>query len=290
MSVATTALPRPLVRLTKAPHRWLWNKLQLLVWALVLAYIGMLMVAGLYYLVFQVDPTMNSMWHAAVSDSELRHNIRDIGEGLLGGLLAQQVVWNHYRKKKAPNAIDRFEMRLHIANVKDEKPLSFWQLLASPFLAILYAIPGFLIGLLIIVIIKHNTEHMQALGSFFQQTAQSYVPAPSVWGKLESVVTDGWDKKLLGYGAAFFFGRRPVKGVFDDLQLWVVQQMVSHGKGLRGFLPPTFQARYNDVLENGVAEGQAINARWAWLLWPLGVISIGLALFGAYVMIFIANG
>jgi len=49
MSPAAVVLPPPLVKLTRHPIRWFLNKLILLGWALVLTYIGVLIVAGLYY-------------------------------------------------------------------------------------------------------------------------------------------------------------------------------------------------------------------------------------------------
>jgi hypothetical protein len=289
MTTSTIDLPRPLVKFGwRTAPQWLWNQLQILLWAVLLAYIGMLAVAGLYYLVFQVNPTMNELWHTAVSNSDLRHNIRDIGEGLLGGLLAQQVIWNHYKKRSTELTwLDRLEIRLHIANVKDDKPLSLGQLLASPFLALLYAIPGFFLGLGLAWLIRYGVApHLHGVGTTLQQTVQPH--APTLWNKLQGTVTTNWDKKLVGYGAAFFWGRRPVKGVFDDLQLVVAQWMVANGKAVHALLPPTFQARYNDVAARGVAAGRRHGVWWFILLGFIGLAGLALAGFGGYVLLYIA--
>jgi hypothetical protein len=289
MATVARELPSPLVRLTwRTPHKWAWNKLQLLAWAVVLAYVGMLIMAGLYYVITQLDPDMKELWHTLVSNDHLRHNIRDVGEGFLGGLLAQQVIWNHYRKRRALTRLDRLEMRLHIANLKDDKQLSFWQLLASPFLAVLYAIPGFFIAWGIALLIRHNVVPVQDATMLLQQAMEPH--APTLWSRIEFVVTDNWDKKLMGLGAAFFWGRRPVKGVFDDLQLWVVEMLLRHGKPIHKVLPPTFKARYNDVARHGVPAAERHGFWWSGFLWALAIISLGLAVFGGYVLMFIAAG
>ena len=101
-------------------------------------------------------------------------------------------------------------------------------------------------------------------------------------------MTANWDKKLIGYISAFFFGRRPAKGVFDDVQLLFAERRVTNNLGTRWYQSPTFRARVNDVQANshGYSEVQGV-----WLkrivvgLVPIGLV---LAIFGWYVLTFIA--
>jgi hypothetical protein len=288
VTTATQFLPPPLVPLhLHTLHRWGWNKFQLLLWAVVLAYVGMLSMAGLYFVVFETIPSVTAWWHARVPDPETRHMYRDVCEGLLGGLLAQQVIWNHYKSRKTElNWLDRLEIWLHIANVKDNRPLSLKQLLATPVLVIIYALPGYFLGRGIVWLVPH-LPFVHGAGTLLRETVRPY--APSVWSKLESTVTADWPKKVIGYGAALFMGRRPAKGVFDDLQLWVAEWFVRNGKSVHRLLPPTFQARYNEVVVRGGAfVAQKQHASRLWLVWIGAGIGTALALVGLFVLMFIA--
>src|SRR5947209_2274777 len=107
-------LPPPLdATLTRHPLRWLRNRLLLLVDALVLLHVGTLIVVALYYLAFQLIPGVKYDWDHALTGqlhfwglkvhvallsgahwAQWRHLIRNVGEGLLGAVLAQAIVWN----------------------------------------------------------------------------------------------------------------------------------------------------------------------------------------------------
>src|ERR1700720_806209 len=107
---ATRALPPPLVRFVSHPLRWIGIKIELLIAALVLAHIGMFIVVALYYLLTQKSPTIKHFWdNTLVTNGALRLSIRDVGEGVLGGFLAQAIVWNHFAKShlKAGRIFDR---------------------------------------------------------------------------------------------------------------------------------------------------------------------------------------
>ncbi|MDQ6782246.1 MAG: hypothetical protein M3063_02125 [Actinomycetota bacterium] len=274
--------PPPLVTL-KHPAKWAVNMVQLLGAAAVLAYYGTQIIAGLYYLCFEVNPTITSEWHHLIADGGLRHNIRDIGEGFLGGLLAKQVIWNHYKRRSAQNRLDKLEVRLGIANVKDEKRLSVWQLMASPPLAVLYAIPGLLVASAGIYLFHRYGTHLHG-------DVASLRPKPTtLWSKVNATWTQNWQKKVLGYGASLFFGRRPVKGVFDDVQLWFAEQLVINERPVRWYHPPTFRARCNDVRAHGMIPPHD-HGFWRSALMRSGfALSLGLAAFGFYVTTFIAT-
>ncbi len=281
--------PPPLVKLTRHPAKWLLNKAQLLVAAVVFAYIGMHIIVAVYYLLFEVNPSMKALWHHTVRNSDFRHNVRDVGEGLLGGLLAQAVVWNHFKKRGPPNGLDRSEMKLHIPNVKDDRRLSFWQALATPELALLYAVPGFFAGLGIDVLIHRNITHLSGLAGSLQPALTTHPQAATLWSKMTAVVTQNWDKKLMGYGAAFLFGRRPAKGVFDDAQLWFVERRISAQKPLRWYHMPTYKARYNYVRRSGGANTDHHGALEASLIFLTFGVGLALAVYGWYILTFIAG-
>jgi len=287
MSTTAVSRPAPLVKLTQHPTRWLSNKAQLLVSAAALATIGMLIVVAVYYLAFEVNPTVTTLWHRTISDNVLRHDIRNVGEGLLGGLLAQLVVWDHFKRRRHMNKLDLFEIALHIPNLKSNRRLTVWQLLVTPVLVLIYAAPGFFLALGITDLIRHNIEFMHSAVNVLPalDTHQLQAPGAPLWSRIRALWTEDWDKKLLGYGASLVFGRRPAKKLFDDGQLWFAERRVRVGKPIRWYHTPTFKARYNFLDSGAVANGHRR------LLGMQTVLIVGamLAVFGGYVLIFIAG-
>jgi len=194
--------------LTRHPVKWTRNKVELVAAAIVLAHIGTLIVVGLYYLLFEVYAPFTHAWHAVVPGDGTRHLLRNVYEGVLGGTLVQFVVFNHFAKRRTTvGRLDRQEMKLHIPNLKDDRPLSGWQLLVSPLLVLVYAIPGFLVGAGVAWLMRHEvtTAHNYAL----------LVGAPtrghSLWSPIHSLWTANKDEKVVGFFASVFLGRRPVR-------------------------------------------------------------------------------
>jgi hypothetical protein len=285
-----TPLPPPLVALSQHPIKWAQNTAELLIAAVVLAHVGTLIIVALYYLLFEINPTMTSWWHHTVSDSSLRHNIRSVGEGLLGGFLAQQVVWNHYKRKlnKKVTKLDRTEMALHIPNVHDRRRLSVGEVVGAPVFAVLYALPGFIAGYFI-VMWAHSHPHpiLHAFGA--PVLGQAAHRTTSLWERTRTIWTQDWPQKAMGLGASFFFGRRPMRGVFDDVQLWFAERRVAAKRPVRWYHPPTFKARYNRVAADGA--GVVVNHGYAVSVFMLSLIIVGggLAVYGWYVLTYIAQ-
>jgi hypothetical protein len=97
----------------------------------------------------------------------------------------------------------------------------------------------------------------------------------------------------MGLAASFFFGRRPLRRVFDGVQLWFAQRHVASGKPMRWYYPPTFRARCNDVADQ-VQEGlMTVTDRYARvqaaLLTAALVPVVVFAGLGFYVLTFIAS-
>src|SRR5205807_2101665 len=109
--------PPPLdATLLRHPVRWLKVRALLAIDGLALLHVGTLIVAALYYLAFQTIPGVKYDWDHALTGglhfwglhvrlallsaahwAQWRHLIRNVGEGLLGGVLAQAIIWNHFR-------------------------------------------------------------------------------------------------------------------------------------------------------------------------------------------------
>lgn len=295
MSAAT--LPWPLVKPWRHPVRWTLNKIQLLVSAGVLAYVGMLIIVAVYYLLWETTPTMKHLWDdVLVPNSDLRHNIRNIGETLLGGILAQSIVWNHFKKKvrKKPSLIDKLEIKLHIPNPKDGRPFSVVQLVLVVPLILLYATPGFIVGYELVHVF-HHAHTIAVTYGLTKATTPVAVTHSSIGLRMEQLWTQDWPKKLIGFGASFFFGRRPARGVMDDVQLLFAQRRVQlytdHKTSTltRWYHSPTFQARVNSVWKepsSNLVVHDKLLKRVVILFVPIG---LGLAVFGWYVLAYIAK-
>jgi len=310
-------LPRPLVRLNH-PLRWLLNNTHLMVVRAVGTFAGVLIAVAVYYLLTQTTDTMNDTWHAAVPNDSLRHDIRDVGEGVFGALLGVLVGWNTYTKRKPINRFDRFEMKwLRLASLKDSHRLKVRQVLLGLLYVPFFAIPGFLLAKGIIAVFdpKQTFAHLNVPSdaSLWDQ----------VWIKTQNLFRDNWPKRLMGYASGLFFGRRPIKGVFDDLQLWFVERRVlldttgfhrdepnwltKHIDAAYQFIsrlspagriplflyPPTYQARYNDLRTQFLLDSNAIpqgrhGPGHSLLLAGGAFVAFCLALYGEYVLVFIA--
>jgi hypothetical protein len=283
------------------PLRWLRNKALVAVDGLALVHVGTLIVVALYYLAFETIPGVKYDWDHALTGrlhfwglhvhlallsnahwAEWRHLIRNVGEGLLGGVLGQAIIWNHYRVKPKPrNWVDKLEIALHIPNLKDDRRTSGWQMLALPLLVLVYAIPGFAIGAGVSHLVQHSLAHLH-----LRQVSSDAV-VRSLW-------TGSVSQKVVGLFASFVFARRVGRGVYDDVQLFFAERRRAVGKPLSFYhkLVPTFAARYNGV-SSAEAASAAVDEHDRWATWILLVsipVGIGLAAFGYYVLAYIATG
>jgi hypothetical protein len=294
--------PPPLdATLVRHPRRWLKNKALVAADALVLVHIGTLIVVALYYLAFQTIPGVKHDWDSALTGglrfwglhvhvallskghwAQWRHLIRNVGEGLLGGVLAQGIIWNHFKvKPRRRNRVDDLEISLHIPNLKDDRRTSAWQLLALPLLVLIYAIPGFAIGAGVSRLIQHSIAHVHI------HQVSSDVVIQSLW-------TSKVAEKIVGLFASFVFARRVGRGVYDDLQLFFAERRRARDRPLVFYhrLVPTFEARYNSIASAEAArEAIGKRGRWATVILAVSIpVGIALAGFGYYVLAYIATG
>lgn len=261
-------LPPPLVHFAENPLRWIGIKIELLVAAVSLAHIGMFIVVALYYLLTQKNASIKNFWdNTLVTNRDLRHSIRDVGEGILGGFLAQAIVWNHFAKshRKAGRVFRRLNERLHIPEV------------------VLALVASVVLGTIGFCALYYGLHALHV-------HASAYATRGSVWNRTQNIWKSGWDKKAMGYAAAFV-ARRPMQVVFDDVQKWFAQRQVELDRGARFYQPPTFKARVNDISKTardthrGVPSHGPVQSALM-----VGGLVAGLALagYGYYILIYIA--
>jgi hypothetical protein len=260
VAAATTARryepPAPLTNPLRHPLRWLAITAFSLVTAIVFAHLGALFITGLYYLLFEVSSSAAAWWHTILPDAALRHTIRDAAEGFFGGAIAQQLVWNPFHSRRARylakpmNRLDRLEDRLRIPNLRSGRVLSFWQIpYALLIWAPVYGSVGFTAAYLLDSVIRRDI-------TFVQNTVLALSPHASMWQRTASMDTAGWDMKVIGIAASFCFARRPLRKVFDGIQLWFAERHVTRHRPARWYHPPTFRARCSQVATK-LSAGQA---------------------------------
>lgn len=284
--MTSVALPAPLVRPVRHPLVWTRQRIALLGARAVFTYVGICAVAALYYLLLEtrvhlplLNETNTQAWHHLIPDSKLRHDIRDVGEGLFGGLLAIGLTYNHYRRIRPRNVVDRAEIRLGIPNLKAGRKLAWWQIIFGVLLIPVYASVGFVAGEWLVGVLHPAVSHVAEL-----QTG-------SVLTNIKDNFLEQWPRKLIGFAAAFLFGHRPARALIDDLQLWFAERRVALGKPTRFYHPPPFKARCNEVLASGAVQSRAQGnaAVLPLVVLVLGLAVIGLAGYGYYVLNYIAK-
>jgi len=298
------ALPPPLVRFWRHPIRWTEITLALVIVGLIAAHVGTLIIVGLYYLLFETVGSVKHVWDTLLTVqwahlfgrqlistatwNNDRHLLRNVFEGVLGGTLAQLIIFNHFRIRHTGklNRLDRFEFKLHIPNVKDHRGLTGWQLLLLPALVIIYAVPGFLVGYVVTQVVKHNLTLAHSDYVFFFGDGTT---GTSVWSHIQTLWTGNKDQKLIGLFASVFLARRVMKGSADDVQGFFAARRVALHKPIRRYHPPNFRARVNAMDADGVVHHYSTaDALVAIVLTAAMVVGAALALFGLYVLAFIA--
>lgn len=244
MSSMAATYTRPTV--FRHPIKWLGATLQKLAYVGIGSYVGMLFVAALYYTIFELSGHMHMWWHEAVPNSDLRHTIRDVWEGIIGGMVFKFVVYDPYKRKnrkratKKPSLLDKLEMRLGIPNPKDNKPFSPARLMSLAVLVPLYAAPGFFAGYYILQWI-HGMHIHASLPLSANPSTNTFAQ------KLEASFTDDYPKKLVGYFSLFFFGLRPARGMFGDVQTYFIQRRIATGRLPRWYNTAAYKARYTEL-------------------------------------------
>lgn len=255
------ALPPPLVRFFRHPLRWVRIKLELFVDGVVLAHIGVLIIAALYFLITQTNASVKHWWDTTVTPASLRHDIRNVGEGVLASCLAQAIVWNSFTRghRNAGRIFRRIRQRYHV-------PVTV-AALAS---AAVIAVAAFAAGDGVLHLLSVRTTSHGAVGS--------------LWNRTTTLWRSAWDKKALGFVAALA-ARHPLHVLFDRAQAYFAGLRAAADRGVRWYHPPVFKARYSYLAENR----HELRSYPRLLTYATGLVvmaCVGLAGFGYYVLTF----
>lgn len=258
-------LPPPLVKPFRHPVRFVRNQAWSLAYVALFAHIGLFVIAALYYLITQKSQTMNDGWHQLVPNSDLRHAIRDVGEGVLGGLLAQGVVYNHFKRsnRRVGKLTGLLNRRLHVPVVP-----------SALVAAVICGAAAFVAAYYVLNLFHPHAASPDISGSPWRRTYES------LWA------TD-LPKKALGVVAAIG-ARKPMRVIFDKVQLWFVERRIDNDRPVRWYMPPSFRARYNYQLANPDGKFTEHSVTQNILMLGTCVVALGLAAYGYYVLTYIA--
>ena len=253
------ALPPPLVRFFRHPLRWTRIKVELLADAVVLAHVGVLIMAALYFLITQTNHSVKHWWDTTVTPASLRHDIRDVGEGVLASCLAQGIVWNSFTRghRNAGRVFRDIRQRYHV-------PVTLAALLSAAAIGA----AAFAVGEGILHLLSVRTTSHSLVGS--------------LWNRTTNLWRSAWDKKALGFLAALA-ARRPLHILFDRAQAYFAGRRAAADRGVRWYHPPVFKARYNYLAENR-HELRRYPRVLTYAMGLLVVACIGLAGYGYYIL------
>ena len=285
------ALPWPITKGKGHVTRNIWNFIVKLLWTLVAGYLAVKVAAGVYYAIFEIVEPITEAWHELIPNKASRNDVRNVGEGFTGSLVVLYIVWNHWGingiLKRLPlfKQIDEFvtkiEKALGIPVAKDEREASKFSLALGIVLIPLYAVPGYFLGKWFVSVV-----HLQAA------TEQIHLAhEPSLWIKEKETITNGYPTKIMGVFSGFFFGRRPARGVFDDVQAMVVKRRRATGREFsrwsKLFLPAGYLARYTDVAKtlSVSAAGRRLSIKTKVTMYVFIVMTGALLVLGEYALL-----
>ncbi|MGF7228451.1 MAG: hypothetical protein ACQR33_00510 [Candidatus Saccharibacteria bacterium] len=287
--IRPAVLPSPLVALSLHPRTWvlkLWNTAQTLGWIFVAGYIGMLMASALYYGFFETFPFMTHAWHAFVPSDYWRHLFRAVMEGVFAGSGAALVVYNHYKPYSAvPGRFNQYLLDHNAATCYDDDPLSGRQVAALLRWVPQFLLPGGLVGIGVVALFHYHVLNSHIVTRAMMDYTNGLPAATTFWG----FALVGLAAKIVGLFAQHFWGRLPLMGVYDDIQLYIVELVIAYGKAFKVFMPPTWQARYNEVRANSLLGTKRPSLRMKIGLGLLVFVGISMTVAGAYVQFVLAK-
>jgi hypothetical protein len=276
------------------------GKVQTLLYVVIAVHVGVWIVSALYYDITQVRYVVGGHqlmylkpgWdhlpkyfglHSYAWWTTVRHNIRNVYEGLLGGLLGM-VVGIRWKAPKPASRIDNLLVKLHFPSRHQQRRTTAIQLILSPLTVSLAGLPGFAVALAAVKGGAWLFRHYHAMVHW------PTVAVPHVAVVHDYLATWAWQYQLVGLVAGLFYGRKAFFKVAEDIQLFFIERRVAAGRRPGLIYPMNYRLRYDQVLAE---TGGTVQKHGAWIsvLMPV-VLVIGLLLTadGIYVRFWIAKG
>jgi hypothetical protein len=276
------------------------GSLQTLLYVVIAVHIGVWIVSALYYDITQVRYVvaghqlmyLKPGWdhlpkyfglHSYSWWTTVRHNIRNVYEGLLGGLLGM-AVGIRWKAPKPATRIDNLLVKLHVPSRHQQRRTTPLQLILSPLTVSLAGLPGFAVALAVVKGGAWFFDHYHVVVHW------PTVAVPHVAVVQDYLATWQWQYQLVGLVAGLFYGRKAFFKVAEDIQLFFIERRVAAGRRPGRIYPMNYRLRYEQVLTETGGQVEKHGA-WISILMPI-VLVIGLLLTidGIYVRFWIAKG
>jgi hypothetical protein len=273
---------------------------QTLLYVVIAVHIGVWIVSALYYDITQVryviaghqlvylKPGWDHLpkyfgFHSYSWWTTVRHAIRNVYEGLLGGLLGM-AVGIKFKTSKPATRIDNVLVALHLPSRHQQRRTTAIQLILSPLTVSLAGLPGFVVALAAVKGGAWLSHHYHLVVHW------PTVAIPHVAVLQSYLATWQWQYQLVGLVAGLFYGRKAFFKIAEDIQLFFIERRVAAGRRPGWIYPMNYRERYERVLAE---TGGNVEKHGAWIsiLMPV-VLVIGLLLTvdGIYVRFWIAKG
>ncbi len=275
------------------------GRVQTLIYVVIAVHIGVWIASALYYDITQVRYVIgghqilylkhgwdylpeNLGLHSYAWWTTVRHAIRNVYEGLLGGLLGM-VVGIRWKPPKSATRLDNLLVRLHFPSRHQQRRTTPLQVILSPLTVSLAGLPGFAVALAAvsggswIFHHFHVVVHLHAVTIPHQALVQSYL---ATWQ---------WQYQLVGLAAGLFYGRKAFFKIAEDIQLFFIERRIAAQRRPGWIYPWNYRVRYDQVMaETGGVVPR--HGRWVSGFMPV-VLLIGLLLTadGIYVRFWIAT-
>lgn len=190
----------------------------------------------------------NSWWPVA------RHMLRNGYEGLSVTLALTIVGYNALKPRNMRlNALDKLEIKLHIANFKQAKPLSTLQAVSAVILALtVYSAFSFFITIVAVYMVQIHTHILSAQPTVHQVIAGAIshpvtkasllITAKKVFmSYLHTWWLSEWYLKIGGMAAGYFFARRPLRLVYYTVHMRFARWRAAKSRSIRWFFPPALK-------------------------------------------------
>ena len=274
-----------------------WGRAELVLWTVIVSHVANWLVSSVYFLLTQVSyqvryqrttVTIMSLKHGwdqlptyfGIHHDPwwawLRHDIRQVGIGLVAGLFVQGIAANPLGwEPKKPGPLTR----AHLATRRQLRRSSLPQLLATLIVVPLAGIPGFVLG----VGIVRGLPTLARWGDHL---------AGGSWGTREVqllAAPGAWQLTLIGVLASFVFARYFAAKPMSDVQLFFIERQVEQARaGRRPILftrPPVYRLRYRYMLDNNIPV--AHHGKWVNIVLPAAAfIAFLLTGFGFWLLYF----
>ncbi len=281
--------PRPPEKYRLKTH----HKVENIGWIYVLGHVGVWIVAALYFMITQwhwhlgfTTVSFKYTWdhlpqytgfHAYVWWTDLRHNIRDVWEGLWAGLGVQSATANPLAWKEDEPGF--WTTKLHLPTRDQKTPVTPLQFAFSPFTSTIAGIPGFVIGIVLFATIPVLNDPGIVIHGHSLIAQEVTLWAAS--GK--------WQVKAIGFLASYVFARWVFMKVAADTQYFFIDANRRSGRQPRWWwhivYTPSYRLRRRYLIDHDTPVQQ--HSKWISFLMPAAAaIGFGLAAYGFWLFYF----